>query len=253
MTGTVLVEPDPEPLHTRVRMLFGPRRASAKAPGARRSSSRRRLRLVISDPRRFGTGELLAGEQELERFFASRLGLEPFDGASRPRTCARSRGTAGPRSRRCCSTSDGSPGSATSTPTRRCIRAGIHPLRAAGTLSGEQLERLREGVIGSLSAGHRRARGLDRRLPPRGRRAGLLPGPVPGAPARGRAVRAVRHHDRQDPRRREGHLRVRDLPAPAATARRRRAGSDREQLLEADRSRRRPGAPRSRRAGARRR
>ncbi len=33
------------------------------------------------------------------------------------------------------------------------FRAGIHPLRAAGTLSTEQLERLREGVIDSLSAG----------------------------------------------------------------------------------------------------
>ena len=32
-------------------------------------------------------------------------------------------------------------------------RAGIHPLRAAGTLSTEQLERLREGIIDSLSAG----------------------------------------------------------------------------------------------------
>ncbi len=29
MTGAVLVEPDPEPLHTRVRMVLGPRRSSS--------------------------------------------------------------------------------------------------------------------------------------------------------------------------------------------------------------------------------
>ena len=142
MTGTVLAEPDPEPLHTRVRMVLGPLRGS-----------RRRLRLVVSDPRRFGTGELLAGEPELERFFASRLGLEPFDPAF---TTAHLRALA--RGRR-------APIKALLLDQRRVAgvgniyadealyRAGIHPLRAAGTLSTAQLERLREGVIDSLSAG----------------------------------------------------------------------------------------------------
>ena len=86
MTGAVLVEPDPEPAHTRVRMVLGPRRGSAGrgsaadgAGGRRRSPGRGRLRVVVTDPRRFGTGELLAGHEQLERFFAERLGLEPFD------------------------------------------------------------------------------------------------------------------------------------------------------------------------------
>jgi len=143
MTGAVLVEPDPEPVHTRVRMVLGPRRSSA----------RDRLHLVVSDPRRFGTGELLLGEQELERFFDSRLGLEPFDPGF---TTAHLRALA--RRRR-------APIKSLLLDQRRVagvgniyadealFRAGIHPLRAAGTLSTGQLERLREGVIGSLSAG----------------------------------------------------------------------------------------------------
>src|SRR5271165_1779548 len=66
MTGSVLVEPDPEPPHTRVRMVLGPRRAAAtgrsrslgRAGGREgRASTGGRLHLVISDPRRFGTGE----------------------------------------------------------------------------------------------------------------------------------------------------------------------------------------------------
>ncbi|HEY2201244.1 MAG TPA: DNA-formamidopyrimidine glycosylase family protein, partial [Solirubrobacteraceae bacterium] len=62
MTGTVLAGADPEPPHTRVRIDLGQGR-----------------RLVIVDPRRFGTGELLLGSDALEAFFAARLGLEPFD------------------------------------------------------------------------------------------------------------------------------------------------------------------------------
>src|SRR5580700_1104174 len=62
MTGAVLCEPKPEPTHVRVRIELRPRR-----------------RLVIVDPRRFGTGELLLGTDALEDFFAQRLGLEPLD------------------------------------------------------------------------------------------------------------------------------------------------------------------------------
>jgi len=161
MTGSVLVEPDPEPVHTRVRMWLGPRRApqargtrTARGGGpGRRTPSAGRLHLVVSDPRRFGTGELLAGEEELERFFDERLGLEPFDPdftAEHLRAIARRRRA---------------PIKALLLDQRRVagvgniyadealFRAGIHPLRAAGTLSREQMERLREGVISSLEAG----------------------------------------------------------------------------------------------------
>src|ERR1700727_3382498 len=62
MTGAVLCEPRPEPAHVRVCLELSPKR-----------------RLVIVDPRRFGTGELLLGTEALGRFFAVRLGLEALD------------------------------------------------------------------------------------------------------------------------------------------------------------------------------
>ena len=62
MTGALLWNPGDEPAHTRVRIELVPP-----------------ARVIITDPRRFGTGELLLGEEALEEFFAARLGLEPLD------------------------------------------------------------------------------------------------------------------------------------------------------------------------------
>src|SRR5207249_1912510 len=64
----------------------------------------------------------------------------------------------------------------------------------------------------------RRKGSVYRRLPPPRRRVRVIPGPLPGAPARGRALRALRPNGRQDARRRPGNLRLRALPAaPAGT------------------------------------
>jgi formamidopyrimidine-DNA glycosylase len=140
MTGSVLADPDPEPPHTRVRMLLG---------GAREGG--RRLALV--DPRRFGTGELLLGSAALETFFAARLGLEPFDEdftAEHLRALARGR-TAPIKAllldqRRIA-------GVGNIYADEALFRAGIHPLRPAGSLSRAQHARLRETVIEALAAG----------------------------------------------------------------------------------------------------
>jgi formamidopyrimidine-DNA glycosylase len=136
MTGAVLCEPKPEPAHVRVRIELRPRR-----------------RLVIVDPRRFGTGELLLGEEAMERFFVARLGLEPLDErftAEHLRALVRGRAT---------------PVKAFLLDQRRVagigniyadealFRAGIHPLRPAGRLSPAQCARLREGVIEALGEG----------------------------------------------------------------------------------------------------
>jgi formamidopyrimidine-DNA glycosylase len=131
----------PDPPHTRVRLWLAPARGRAS------------VRLVIVDPRRFGTGELLLGSEALESFFALRLGLEPFDErftAEHLRALARGRRA---------------PIKALLLDQRKIagvgniyadealFRAGIHPLRAAGSLSAHQHARLREGVIGALGAG----------------------------------------------------------------------------------------------------
>ncbi len=133
--------------------------SSTPEPGARPHTSTtrprgpRRRRLVIVDPRRFGTGELLLGQETMERFFAERLGIEPLDErftAEHLRALTRGRAT---------------PVKAFLLDQRRVagvgniyadealFRAGIHPLRPAGRLSLAQCARLREGVIEALGEG----------------------------------------------------------------------------------------------------
>ncbi len=142
MTGTVLCDPDPEPAHTRVRVMLA---------GSSRRAAVRRLCLV--DPRRFGTGELLLGADAMEAFFAARLGLEPLHPdftAEHLRALARGRRA---------------PVKAFLLDQRRIAgvgniyadealhRAGIHPLRPVGGLTGREWVGLREAVIAALQAG----------------------------------------------------------------------------------------------------
>jgi formamidopyrimidine-DNA glycosylase len=157
MTGAVLCEPKPEPAHVRVRMELGaPRRApadvNASGTGEAGKGPRRR-RLVVVDPRRFGTGELLLGQEAMERFFAARLGLEPLDErftAAHLRALARGR-TAPIKAflldqRRVA-------GVGNIYADEALFRAGIHPLRPAGRLSLAQLARLRDAVVDVLLDG----------------------------------------------------------------------------------------------------
>ena len=154
MTGVVLWEPDPEPAHTRVRLqLVAPGTDGSRRGDQSSAQRRRRHQLVIVDPRRFGTGELLLGPAALETFFAARLGLEPLDERftdEHLRELARGRSA---------------PIKAFLLDQRRIagvgniyadealFRAGIHPLRPAGRLSFEQGAALREAVIEALRAG----------------------------------------------------------------------------------------------------
>jgi formamidopyrimidine-DNA glycosylase len=156
MTGSVLCEPDPEPVHTRVRIELGPLRAgrATRVKGAQaRGGGGGGRRLVIVDPRRFGTGELLLGEPALEAFFAARLGYEPFDErftSEHLRSLARGRSA---------------PIKALLLDQRKIagvgniyadealFRAGVHPLRPAGGLSREQYARLRETIVEALTEG----------------------------------------------------------------------------------------------------
>jgi len=136
MTGAVLCEPKPDPTHIRVRLELRPKR-----------------RLVIVDPRRFGTGELLLGNDALEAFFAARLGFEPFDERFTPEHLrALARGRTAPikalllDQRRIA-------GVGNIYADEALFRAGVHPLRPAGRLSREQYARLRETIVEVLCAG----------------------------------------------------------------------------------------------------
>jgi formamidopyrimidine-DNA glycosylase len=136
MTGTVLCDPDPEPTHVRVRVQL--------SGGSR---------LAISDPRRFGTGELLLGGDALDEFFAARLGLEPLEeGFTAAHLRAQARGRSAPikafllDQRRVA-------GVGNIYADEALYRAGIHPLRPAGRLSAEQYSSLREATIWALQAG----------------------------------------------------------------------------------------------------
>ncbi len=136
MTGAVLCEPRPEPTHVRVRFDLSPKR-----------------RLVIVDPRRFGTGELLLGEEALETFFAARLGLEPLDERF---TAAHLRGLARGRTssiKAFLLDQRKIAGVGNIYADEALFRAGIHPLRPAGRLSAAQYASLRESTIASLQAG----------------------------------------------------------------------------------------------------
>jgi formamidopyrimidine-DNA glycosylase len=136
MTGTVLYDADPAPPHNRVRIVLDDGH-----------------QLSWSDPRRFGTGELARSGSELEAFLAARLGVEPLsDQFTVEALRAQALGRRAPvkafllDQRRLA-------GVGNIYADEALFRAGIHPLRPAGRLTGAQLERLREGVVEALSAG----------------------------------------------------------------------------------------------------
>lgn len=125
MTGTVLYDADPGTPHVHVRI--------ALSDGHE---------LSISDPRRFGTGELVVGEDALTAFFAPRLGVEPLDGAlDGPALRAMVRGRRAPikavllDQRRIA-------GVGNIYADESLFAARIHPLRPANTLGRDQVASL---------------------------------------------------------------------------------------------------------------
>jgi formamidopyrimidine-DNA glycosylase len=136
MTGALLFDPAEEPLHTRVRFALDDGHT-----------------LLYVDPRRFGTGHLLVGAAARDAYLALRLGIEPFDPAfTAEHLRALARGRSAPiksfvlDQRRIA-------GVGNIYADEALFRAGIHPLRAAGSLSARQWARLREAIEESLSAG----------------------------------------------------------------------------------------------------
>jgi formamidopyrimidine-DNA glycosylase len=136
MTGAVLLEPKPEPSHVSARLHFGAKR-----------------KLVVVDPRRFGTGELLLGHDALERFLAQRLGVEPFgEEFTGEYVRSRAHGRIGPIKSFLLDQRHVA-GVGNIYADEALFRAYVHPLRAAGRLKREQYELLRDGVRDALRAG----------------------------------------------------------------------------------------------------
>lgn len=136
MTGTLLYDTDPQQPHRRVTFTFDDGHE-----------------LAFCDPRRFGTGELLLGGPAVEAFFATRLGIEPLDGAlTGPALRALARGRRAPikafllDQRRVA-------GVGNIYADEALFRARIHPLREAGSLTGPQYEALAGAVRDALTAG----------------------------------------------------------------------------------------------------
>ena len=143
MTGTLLLDPMGDPPYTRVELRFDPLK-----PG---TGGGRRLRFV--DPRRFGTGELVVGEADLIKFFATRLGVEPFDEAFTPALLrALARGRRAPIKSFLLDQRHVA-GVGNIYADEALFRAGLHPLRAAGSLTPGQYERLRDAVRAALAEG----------------------------------------------------------------------------------------------------
>ena len=136
MTGTLLFDPAAPPPHTRVLLDLDDGH-----------------RLVYVDPRRFGTGHLLQGALARSEYLDARIGIEPLTPeftTEHLRTMGRGRAA---------------PVKAFVLDQRRIagvgniyadealFRAGIHPLRAAGRLTGADWARLHDGIEDALSAG----------------------------------------------------------------------------------------------------
>ena len=136
MTGTLLYDAAPEERYRRVTLGLGDGH-----------------HLAFCDPRRFGTGELALGPAALAAFFASRLGLEPLDGAlTGPALRALAQGRRGPIKAFLLDQRHVA-GVGNIYADEALHRAGIHPRRPAGGLRPAQYSALAGAVTAALRAG----------------------------------------------------------------------------------------------------
>ena len=109
--------------------------------------------LSFVDPRRFGTAVLVAGQPALDAYLGARLGVEPFsDDFTADHLHALARGSRAPvkafllDQRRMA-------GVGNIYADEALFRARVHPLRAAGSVSGAQWALLRDTVREALQEG----------------------------------------------------------------------------------------------------
>jgi formamidopyrimidine-DNA glycosylase len=136
MTGKLLLVGDPEPPYVRVRMPLD----SGET-------------IAFTDPRRFGTGVVLLGDDALADYFASRLGVEPL---SPDFTTDALKALAHKRKQPVKAfllNQERIAGVGNIYADEALFKSRLHPERPVGTLSREQLDALRDAVIESLEAG----------------------------------------------------------------------------------------------------
>ena len=109
--------------------------------------------VLFVDVRRFGTGVVLLGDDALEEYFSSRLGVEPL---SPEFTAEALRALAAGRRapvKAFLLSQERIAGVGNIYADEALWRAKIHPLRPVGTLKRPQIEALRDAVVESLEAG----------------------------------------------------------------------------------------------------
>jgi len=136
MTGTLLVDPDPQQRYQRVLFTFDDG-----------------LTVRFCDPRRFGTGEMALGSAALEAFLAPRVGVEPLDGLLDGAVLqAQARGRRAPvkpfllDQRRVA-------GVGNIYADEALFRAGVHPLRPIDRITRRQWDAIAAGIVEALTAG----------------------------------------------------------------------------------------------------
>jgi formamidopyrimidine-DNA glycosylase len=136
MTGNLLIRDGGEPSH--VRACFGLDDGSE---------------LIFTDIRRFGQAIVLDRGDQLEDYFAARLGVEPLSGELTPdRLLELARGRKAPL-KSFLLTQDRVAGIGNIYADEALWRARLHPLSPAGSMKLEHAEQLVGGIVGALEAG----------------------------------------------------------------------------------------------------
>ncbi len=137
----------------------GSRSAEPRAPSPEPSHVRARFELddgrvlLFTDVRRFGQAVVLDAGDQLDDFFASRLGIEPLSGELTPeRLLELAAGRKAPLKSFLLSQSRIA-GIGNIYADEALWRARLHPLSPAGSMKLEHAERLVQGIVGALQAG----------------------------------------------------------------------------------------------------
>jgi formamidopyrimidine-DNA glycosylase len=135
MTGNLLLDPQGAPPYTRAWLRFDGHD------------------LAFADQRRFGTGELALGPEQLEDFFAARLGVEPLGDDFTPAHLLALARTSRAPIKAFLLDQKRIAGVGNIYADEALFRARIHPLRPANRLTRAQAQALTDAIVASLNAG----------------------------------------------------------------------------------------------------